>query len=180
MEIAGNFVSLEGPLQQISSSQVRTVQVRPTLIMIWTVVMLVSGCSSLQRIQSDMTVMTENVGLIASEMPAMTSSMDRLVSSMERMHDEVEAGIDSISAASPKIEPYLKAYDKSDKALIDQLEGIRRELAQMKMAIGAVHKQGTHETYSPTYKEREARLEKIGAALDHLSKEIQAGKQRLE
>jgi hypothetical protein len=131
-------------------------------------VLLLSGCSGLKRIEGTFNGMVGKMGVVASHMPIMAESTGRMVKNVDRMENRARKMLDGITKASPKYEHYFEEYEGSDKAIVETLDNIHRDLRAINNRLRSSVNQSQVNYESATYQEAQARLEGLEARLHDL------------
>ncbi|MFH1115264.1 MAG: hypothetical protein V1792_15245 [Pseudomonadota bacterium] len=110
----------------------------PVLVMV-----CVSGCASLPdfgRMQATMDSMAHSTGVMACNMPYMANSTARMAAVAERMEGKSNSMISDLQSRGSSMERTVQNYAQSfldnDRALINGLKDIRREIGDLKQTIG--------------------------------------------
>jgi len=122
--------------------------------------------------QANMDTMTYNVGTIASHMPITAHNMRRMADVAERMEFRTNKALDAISAASPKAEPYLKAFLDNDRAVIGCLKEIRGELTGLRQVLREADRPAETRGQVRINGQLSARLKDLEARLEALSSRV--------
>lgn len=141
-------------------------------ILICAGLVFVGGCSSMRSMQANMDTVTCNMGTIASHMPITAHNMRRMADVAERMEFRTNKALDAISAASPKAEPYLKAFLANDKAVIGCLKEIRGELAGLRRVLREADHPAETRGQARSYGQLSAKLKDLEARLEAVSSRV--------
>lgn len=145
-----------------------------------------AGCASLpdfDRIQSNMDRMVYYMGVMSSNMPLMVHSTARMANNADRMQSQVDGFIASLQGTRKTgervIQNYSQALLDNDRAVIQNLKGIRHELGDIKETIrsrGPVKGEdqaAINRNLNARLQELEARIRAISAKLE--AREKKAG-----
>jgi len=84
--------------------------------------------------------MVHYMGVMASSMPVMVNSTARMAETAERMERKSDALLDSLQkkggSAERTIQNYSQALLDNERAMINNLKGIRGELGELKLSLG--------------------------------------------
>ena len=139
---------------------------------------LLCGCSGLKRIEGTFSGMVGNMGVVASHMPIMAESTGRMVKNVDRMENRARKMLDGITNASPKYEHYFEEYEGSDKAIVETLDNIHRDLRainnRLRLSVNPSrtnHKSDTNQEVQARLKGLEARLRDLYLKTQRLEKQ---------
>lgn len=106
--------------------------------------LLVSGCASMpdvNRIQNNMDAMTHYMGVMANTMPMMVNSTARMAETAERMERKSDSLLNDLQkkggTAERTIQNYSQALLDNERAMINNLKGIRGELGELRQALSS-------------------------------------------
>ncbi|MDQ7781266.1 MAG: hypothetical protein RDU20_00210 [Desulfomonilaceae bacterium] len=92
------------------------------------------------RMQATMDRMAYSTGLMASNMPHMANSTSRMAAVAERMERKSDTMLSNLedrgSAMERTVQNYAQSFLDNDRALINSLKDISREIGDLKQAIG--------------------------------------------
>ncbi len=140
--------------------------------------LLLPGCGALQgleRMQCTMDRMSYYMSIMASNMPVMAQSTHRMAQNTERMMGKTDTMIANLQqkgvTGERAIQNYAQAVIDNDRAMIDALKAIRKELGSFKEEL-----RGSGIRPPPDQakiREMESRVEAISARLKELEKKAQ-------
>ncbi len=128
---------------------------------------LLSGCTSISRMQSNMDQMTYYMGVVASAMPQMAFSTKRMADTAEGLQQKSEGMMSEFHkkgvSTERAVQNYAQTFIDSDRAIIKNLQGIKEELAQLKQPYAETKSSETisksQERFNTTVIERIGKLE---------------------
>ncbi len=140
---------------------------------------LMTGCASLpdfNRLQANTDRMTYNMGVMASSMPHMVHNMNRMATLAENMQYKVDTMIANFGkrgkTAEKAVQNYMQAMFDNDRAMINNLKGIREELGGLTTALA--NKNNPHNSADTDEANRKlaAKLQDLEARLKAIESKI--------
>ena len=154
--------------------------VRRSLLLASASLLLISGCASLpdvNRLQNNMDAMVHYMGVMATSMPIMVNSTARMAETAERMERKSDALLDNLQkkggTAERTIQNYSQALLDNERAMINNLKGIRGELGELKQSL-------TVAAHTPRSEDQERVNTQIMARLSSLDNRLSALALRME
>jgi hypothetical protein len=143
-------------------------------LLILCVAAFLSACASLpdfNRLQANTDRMTYNMGVMASSMPHMVHNMNRMATLAENMQYKVDTMIANFGkrgkTAEKAVQNYMQAMFDNDRAMINNLKGIREELGGLTTALA--NKNNPHNSA-----EKDEANRKLAAKLQDLEARLKA------
>jgi hypothetical protein len=136
---------------------------------------LTCGCAALpdfERMQCTMDQMAYYMGAMTAQMPIMAHSTKRMADNTDHLQRRADGMIADLQkekkSAERAIQNYTQANLDNDRAVIQNLTGIKKELSEIKETVRKEPK-GPEKDQAKTTAELEARLRAVEARLDALA-----------
>jgi hypothetical protein len=153
---------------------------RGALLLASASLLLISGCASLpdvNRLQNNMDAMVHYMGVMATSMPVMVNSTARMAETAERMEHKSDALLNELQkkggSAERIVQNYSQALLDNERAMINNLKGIRGELGELKQSLTAAAR-------TPRSEDQERVNAQIMARLGSLDNRLSALTLRME
>ena len=137
---------------------------------------LVTGCASLpdfSKVQANMDAMVYYMGRMSSGMPRMAASFERMEGKVNGMLANLRKKGDNAERA---VQNYAQAFVDNDKAMIRTLQGIQKELADMKLSMstpGRSIKRGRSTDQAEINRKLQAKLVDLEARLIGIAEKME-------
>jgi hypothetical protein len=137
---------------------------------------LMTGCASLpdfSKVQANMDAMVYYMGLMSSGMPRMAASFERMEGKVNGMLARLQEKGENTERA---VQNYAQAFVDNDKASIKALQGIQKELADMKLSMstpGRSLKRGQSADQAEINRKLQAKLVDLEARLIGIAEKME-------